>query len=104
MKTVFKINEAKYTQGPWKAHFNVPTAIIEGHIIKQDDEIGCPIVNLWVGGGTHGKSKQLANAKLIAAAPELLELLQRFIDITASVKGIDITRNKAIKLIKKATE
>lgn len=51
------------------------------------------------------KNKEMeANAKLIATASELLEVLRQFIDITASVKGIDITRNKAIKLIKKATE
>ena len=69
-----KTNKKKinHTPGPWKAHFNVIGAIIPGHIVKADDEAECPIASLWVGGGTKGKPTQIANAHLIAAAPELL--------------------------------
>ena len=63
---------SKHTPGPWKAHFNVPFAAIEGHIIKTDYGAQCPIASLWVGGGTEGKPRQIANSHLIAAAPELL--------------------------------
>jgi len=66
----------KHTPGPWKAHLNVPTARIEGHIIKVDDDVECPIASLWVGGGTEGKPRQKANATLIAAAPDMLEALE----------------------------
>lgn len=63
-----------HTPGPWKAHLNVPTTAIEGHIIKADGHnADCPIASLWVGGGTEGKPTQVANARLIAAAPSLYE-------------------------------
>lgn len=68
--------QSQYTPGPWKAILNNPTAITEGHTIKADNEVETPIAHLWVGGGTHGKPRQLANAHLIAAAPELLGALQ----------------------------
>lgn len=61
------------TPGPWKAHLNVPTAIIEGHIVKADHGSLRPIASLWVGGGTKGKPEQVANAHLIAKAPLLSE-------------------------------
>lgn len=69
-------NKIGHTPGPWRAHLNAPTAAIEGHLIKVDDDIACPVASLWVGGGTIGKPRQIANAHLIAAAPELLEALQ----------------------------
>lgn len=62
----------KHTSGPWKAHLNVPTAAIEGHIVKADHGAETPIASLWKGGGTHGVGTQKANALLIAAAPDLL--------------------------------
>lgn len=68
-----KVLSGKFTPGPWKACLNVPTARIEGHIIKASHGAETPIASLWVGGGTHGKEHQLANASLIASAPELLE-------------------------------
>jgi len=77
--------KSNHTPGPWKAHFNVPTAVIPGHIIKRDDDVQIPIASLWVGGGTHGKTIQIANAKLIAAAPDLLEALEPFAKLAAEV-------------------
>lgn len=35
-----------HTKGPWKAHFNVPTAAIPGHIIKADYDPQAPIASL----------------------------------------------------------
>lgn len=71
---------SKHTSGPWKAHFNVPTAVIEGHIIKADHGAECPIASLWVGGGTKGKPTQIANAHLIAAAPDMSDFIDELID------------------------
>jgi hypothetical protein len=68
-----------HTNGPWKAHLNAPTAVIPGHLIKTDDDIGHPVAVLWQGGGTEGKPRQIANAHLIAAAPELLENLSNLV-------------------------
>lgn len=77
MKTLTETKKATHTPGPWKAHFNVPTAVIPGHIIKKDDAVARPIASLWEGGGTKGKPEQIANARLIAAAPELLSAAQK---------------------------
>ena len=62
-----------HTPGPWKACLNEPLITVPGHLIKTDDEVERPIASLWEGGGTEGKPTQIANAKLIAAAPDLLE-------------------------------
>jgi len=69
-------NETKHTPGPWIACLNVPTAVIEGHIIKANYDPKRPIASLWVGGGTKGKPEQVANARLIAAAPDMLKALK----------------------------
>jgi len=68
--------ETKHTHGPWKAHLNVPSAAIEGHIIKADYSAFRPIASLFKGGGSKGVPEQIANAFLIAAAPEMLDALQ----------------------------
>lgn len=70
------LSKETFTPGPWKACLNVPAAAIPGHIIKTDDDVESPIASLWVGGGTHGKPRQLANARLIASAPDLLAALE----------------------------
>ncbi len=68
--------KGKHTLGPWKAHLNVPTAAIPGHIIKAVYDPQSPVASVWVGGGTHGVERQIANAHLIAAAPEMLAKLE----------------------------
>ncbi len=64
----------KNTPGPWLVCFFVPTASIPGHLIKADDSAKTPIGEVfgevWSGCGS---SRQIANAKLMAASPELLE-------------------------------
>ena len=69
------MKKLKHTPGPWKAHYNVPTAVIPGHLIKADNETQTPIASLWVGGGTKGKPRQLANARLIAESSEMLKTM-----------------------------
>jgi hypothetical protein len=56
------------TPRPWKVIFNAPTAVIPGHLIKQDDDVQRPVALIWEGGGTHGKPIQKANAALIVKA------------------------------------
>lgn len=79
--------KAKYSKGPWKAHLNAPSAVIPGHLIKTDDGVQRPIASLWVGGGISGKPTQIANAHLIAAAPELLEHLRYALKFMRGISG-----------------
>lgn len=97
-----KVLSGKFTPGPWKACLNVPTARIEGHIIKASHGAETPIASLWVGGGTHGKEHQLANASLIASAPELLEALKGVVSGHAMELGEDNCKCHIHKLIVKA--
>ena len=71
------MNNDQFTPGPWKAHFDVPTAAYPGHIIKQDNDVQLPIANVPKGGGTNGVKTYEANARLIASAPELLNGLRK---------------------------
>lgn len=66
-----------HTPGPWRAHLNVSSAITAGHIIKQDDAVQMPIALVPKGGGFKGVPTQIANAHLIAAAPELLAMCKK---------------------------
>lgn len=54
----------------------MPTAIIPGHIIKQDDAVQMPIAIVPEGGGLKGKPIQICNATLIAASPDLYAALE----------------------------
>jgi hypothetical protein len=79
--------KATHTPGPWAAHFNVPLATIPGHIIKTAYGAETPIASLWEGGGTKGKPTQIANARLIAAAPELLAALRELLALNPHAIG-----------------
>ena len=96
----------KHTPGPWKTCLNEPFLAIPRHAIKTDNDVERPIATLWVGGGTKGKPTQLANARLIAAAPELLKILkdwERNIPrMKDSTPGEDSLRARALRAIAKA--
>jgi hypothetical protein len=87
--------ETKHSPGPWTADLDSPIAAIPGHIVRVG---GFAIALLWKGGGTHGVSRQRANALLIAAAPELLESLAELvaaIDALGTVKLPRMERARA---------
>ena len=70
--------QAQHTPGPWKfVKDPIPFYGSVYHRIKKDNDTELPIAMLWEGGGTKGKPTQLANARLIAAAPELLEACKK---------------------------
>jgi len=105
------MKKVKHTSGPWIACLNVPTALIPGHIIKADNEVKTPIALLEEGGGTKGKPRQIANAHLIAAAPELLDALKKACEVISAVLAENINdpetelgevKSAFLRLIKKA--
>lgn len=72
--------EARHTPGPW--HVCKPSARSLPHIKSADGiyVMDAPARN----GKQHAKVRQLADARLIAAAPELLEALQLIVQWDAA--------------------
>lgn len=65
------MSETKHTPGPWQYCFEGETAAF---ILEHD---GSTVVKLSVTMNTTAHSALVANARLIAAAPELLEALEK---------------------------
>jgi hypothetical protein len=89
--------ETKHTPGPWKFR---PSIFSEFYIETVDQSSDKTFIG-EVGGGLQSKQEIIANAKLVAAAPELLEALLEIISIT---DRNHVTWYKAKAAIKKATE
>jgi len=94
------MSEFKGTKGKWTI-----SKSRNGHaLISGDDwEDFCKIYRITDGGDFDKSGEmQLANAKLIACAPEMLEMLE---DILEGIKGnnFEISANEIEQLIKKAT-
>ena len=70
--------DAKFTQRPWEIDDG------DSDAFGVFDSYGCPICYLShdpsKGGGIRSAEEDHANARLIAAAPELLEALQAFLE------------------------
>jgi hypothetical protein len=68
-----------HTQGPWQIQFwndsSRPSRRDTPVITTGKDAIG-ELFNLWDEDGEDREAERLANARLIAAAPEMLEALQ----------------------------
>ena len=95
------MSEAKHTPGPWRVEVDTgPEAAWERkwptiHAEKYE-VVGCE--------GLYGDYEtDMANARLIAAAPDLLNALQSIIDDIDSEFGTDCDYNKARAAIDKAT-
>lgn len=63
--------EFKGTPGPWYASN-------EGRLLVRDEEWQCVIAD---GIGYYGEDEELANARLIAAAPEMLDALIKIVEM-----------------------
>lgn len=88
---------SKYTPGPWAVEgWDAKTAQIN---VTAADGDG---FSLYIAGAIAGLAEQEENARLIAAAPELLELLQEIVadDMTDFRKSLLV---KAGAVIAKAT-
>ena len=99
--------KSKHTPGPWKV-FNSKYADKPG--IETDDETFSVVVfgKISESCGVDGRTEdeKQANAKLIAAAPDLLEALQAIVNWLESPADAlsDKDFNAAKEAIKKATE
>jgi hypothetical protein len=67
------------TKGKWTAIINNPLSVLQGHTIKAKDAAHTPVAEAFKGRGASpkGQAEQLANAKAIAALPNLLEALEQ---------------------------
>lgn len=81
----------KYTAGPWKVDRNSRVH----WAVNTEDGLHVAMVN--VGSGFMLKDEPLANANLIAAAPDLLESIVWLYDTLASLKGEDWEMMKSAK-------
>lgn len=71
--------QSKCTPGPWKIVSDAPLAVYPRYFIRADDDAGSPVAFLWEDGGSKGKPTQIANALLMAAAPEMYAACAEFI-------------------------
>lgn len=72
------MSEFKGTKGKWKYR---PDAVDKGFYIETEDDNRFDSFIGDVGGGLQTKKEIEANAKLIAAAPELLKALQELLHL-----------------------
>lgn len=95
--------ETKHTKGEWKVSEEPFSLLVTHEINPNHVESICQISQRY-----KSDSEQLANAKLIAAAPDMLEALilcqQDFFNGNIGNKPSTETREKIRKAIKKATE
>jgi hypothetical protein len=89
----------KHTQGPWQVGYAVDDYGDTEIIIEKITSSGSLLVAVAVG----GLLGQEANARLIAAAPDLLAVLQELIDIEGPQPGTATWADKARAAIAKAT-
>ena len=100
------MTEAKHTPGPWKQHPDYPLIIKEDNAPISDEGVTIANTTAHEGSGYFPNPSQgRANARLIAAAPELLEALQ---EIVAAADGagwaqLDATLANARAAVAKAT-
>ena len=87
--------KVKHTPGPWKisrcqlkkTEHSAPDMLIEHGNKTEHSPLLCQV---YAAGGEHPRE---ANAKLIAAAPELLEALEKCADFMGSVAGTENVSN-----------
>lgn len=78
-------NKEKHTPGPWKADFE--TMIVRGNIGKEGFRgRGFDICSMR----SPDEPEQRINIRLIAAAPDMLALLERFVEVARKLDNTDL--------------
>ena len=85
------MTKAKHTPGPWEVEYKVNVKSSKGDFVAS---CGCNGRDIDV---------SISNARLIAAAPEMLELLEDLIDMEGPQPGCASWAEKVQAVIKKAT-
>ena len=75
MQTNNDMNNTKHTPGPWTQYRDS-----RGNVRIQGNVDGGPVAFIEELNNTGGTEQDHANARLISAAPELLEVLQQFVE------------------------
>jgi hypothetical protein len=88
------MNTHTHTQGPWQIQF--------WNITNGDDSIG-ELFSLWDEYGEDREAERLANARLIAAAPEMLEALES-LAIGLSPASVELQRETLADLCRVCRE
>ena len=95
-----------HTPGPWHAYRWAETHYRAGFAasVGQDDELGMEAVDVcrFFEETEISKEESNANAKLIAAAPEMLEVLMKFMDFKESEYVPNTMFDRASEAIRKA--
>jgi hypothetical protein len=86
--------KTKHTPGPWKAYNQIGSRILQSWYVGSDTAAVCR-----VGDGALSPEETVANARLIAAAPELLAALNLIIAAYGNLQSgaIDLARSAIAK-------
>jgi hypothetical protein len=98
-----RMNPSTHTPGPWKVH--EPNGVGNGFLIEADGDWP-RLPSAWIGSRTRDV-EQFANVRLMASAPELIDVLQRLYDYCGapSSKNVDDWRkamDDALDIMRKA--
>ncbi len=94
------MSNTKHTSGPWVYS---PIINFSGTLVSFIQSGEVPVAQLR--GLTTGQEEEAAaNAKLIAAAPEMLEAAEKLLEVIGHVGGVEIQIKALIAAIKKATK
>lgn len=86
----------QYTPGPWVITYKTQSDYPHMYITHDSEtrsqiiaDLHCP-VNIDAGGNTYSNMNKQANARLIAAAPDLLAALQSTLNVLAGIATGDL--------------
>lgn len=86
--------ETTHTPGPWKLlHHTAPQHDGDRAVYGHGNKLICDM-----NGGPNDDSETLANARLIAAAPELLKIARDYLDVIKACVGGE--ENKTVNEVK----